>query len=83
MDLHDFEHNTRDGLHLAALAGTWIAFVIGFGGMRDDSEHLKFAPRLPDGLTRLSFTIRRRGHCIRVDVTTHEAKYSLACGLGP
>jgi len=83
MDLHDLEHNARDGLHIAALAGTWIAFVIGFGGMRDDGEHLKFAPRLPDGLTRLSFTIRRRGHCLRVDVTTHEAKYSLACGSGP
>jgi alpha,alpha-trehalose phosphorylase len=25
MDLDDLEHNTRDGLHLAALAGTWIA----------------------------------------------------------
>ena len=27
MDLHDFEHNARDGLHVASLAGTWIAFV--------------------------------------------------------
>ena len=35
MDLHDLEHNTRDGLHIASLAGTWIALVAGFGGMRD------------------------------------------------
>src|SRR5438270_5776132 len=34
IDLDDFYHNTRDGLHLAALAGTWIALVNGFGGMR-------------------------------------------------
>ena len=34
MDLADLEHNTRDGLHLAALAGAWIALVAGFGGMR-------------------------------------------------
>lgn len=23
MDLDDLEHNTRDGLHIASLAGTW------------------------------------------------------------
>ena len=35
MDLDDLEHNTRDGLHIASLAGAWIAAVAGFGGMRD------------------------------------------------
>ncbi|MGC8492937.1 MAG: glycoside hydrolase family 65 protein, partial [Syntrophobacteraceae bacterium] len=35
LDLQDLEHNTRDGLHMASLAGTWIALVNGFGGMRD------------------------------------------------
>ena len=25
MDLDDLEHNTRDGLHMASLAGSWIA----------------------------------------------------------
>jgi len=34
MDLDDLEHNTRDGLHIASLAGSWIALVAGFGGMR-------------------------------------------------
>ena len=28
LDLEDFEHNTRDGLHLASLAGAWIALAI-------------------------------------------------------
>ena len=32
-DLHDLHRNTRDGLHMASLAG-WIAAVQGFGGMR-------------------------------------------------
>ncbi len=27
MDLDDLEHNTRDGLHLAALAGAWMVLV--------------------------------------------------------
>jgi alpha,alpha-trehalose phosphorylase len=83
MDLHDREQNTRDGLHLAALAGTWIAFVFGFGGMRDRGETLEFAPWLPDALTRLTFSILRRGCCLRVDVTTRSASYSLTRGSGP
>src|SRR6185369_8076710 len=29
MDLEDVEHNARDGLHIASLGGTWIAFVVG------------------------------------------------------
>ena len=47
MDLHDLEHNTRDGVHIASLAGAWIAAVAGFGGMRDHDGHITFAPRLP------------------------------------
>ena len=35
MDLDDLEHNTRDGVHMASLAGAWVAAVAGFGGMRD------------------------------------------------
>ena len=83
MDLHDVEHNARDGLHVASLGGTWLAFVAGFGGMRDHGETLAFAPRLPDGLTRLTFSILRRGQCLRVDVTTHHTTYSLTRGKGP
>ena len=83
MDLHDLEHNVRDGLHLASLAGTWLAFVAGFAGMRDHGDIVEFAPRLPDGLTRLALSILRRGCCLRVDVSTHEARYSLTRGTGP
>ena len=57
MDLDDLEHNTRDGVHIASLAGTWIALVGGFGGMRDQDGTVSFAPRLPEELTRLAFTI--------------------------
>src|SRR5262249_43458225 len=28
MDLADLEHNTRDGMHMASLAGAWIAIVV-------------------------------------------------------
>ena len=44
MDLGDLEHNTRDGLHMASLAGSWIAAVAGFGGMRDHGGELTLPP---------------------------------------
>ena len=82
MDLKDLEHNARDGLHIAALAGTWIALVNGFGGMRDHGGVLSFAPRLPDGLTTLSFSIVRCGLWLRVEVTERAATYRLTRGTG-
>ena len=77
IDLQDLEHNARDGLHVASLAGTWIAVVSGFGGMRDHGGTLSFAPRLPDGLTGLSFTIVRRGLRLCVSVSAAAATYRL------
>jgi hypothetical protein len=48
MDLRDLEHNTRDGVHIASLAGTWVALVCGFGGLRRAGDGaFTFAPRLP------------------------------------
>ena len=80
MDLDDLEHNTRDGLHIASLAGVWIALVAGFGGMRDHDHRLSFAPRLPDALSRLSFGIRLPGRRLRVTVTPTAASYVLLDG---
>jgi alpha,alpha-trehalose phosphorylase len=77
LDLHDLHHNTRDGLHMASLAGAWIAMVSGFGGMRDHDGTLLFAPRLPAGLDRLAFTIRHRGQRLRVMTDGREATYTL------
>jgi len=82
MDLHDIEHNTRDGVHIAALAGAWIAAVAGFGGMRDHDGHLSFAPRLPPQLERLAFGLWFRGRMLRVEATKTEATYTLSQG-GP
>jgi alpha,alpha-trehalose phosphorylase len=80
MDLEDVEHNARDGLHVASLGGAWIAFVCAFGGVRDHGDTLDLAPRLPDGLTRLTFALRYRGRCLHVSATTHEASYWIRGG---
>src|SRR5436309_5152504 len=80
MDLHDLEHNTSDGLHIASLAGAWIAAVAGFGGMRDHGGALTFAPRLPERLERLSFRLLFRGRRLAVEATKDAATYTLLEG---
>ena len=80
IDLHDSTGNTADGLHLAALAGALIATGAGLGGLRDHSETLAFAPRLPSSLTRLSFRLVYRGRPLRVDISSEHARYELLAG---
>ncbi|TMM28081.1 MAG: glycoside hydrolase family 65 protein [Actinobacteria bacterium] len=80
MDLHDLEHNTRDGVHIASLAGAWLAAVAGLGGMRDHDGFLSFAPKLPPRLERLAFGLRFRGRLLKVEATKGEATYTLAEG---
>jgi alpha,alpha-trehalose phosphorylase len=80
IDLLDLQHNTRDGLHIASLAGTWVALVSGLGGLRLEDGTVSFAPRLPEGLTRLAFTLLIGGRRLRVEVTHARARYLLADG---
>ena len=80
MDLQDIKGDTEDGLHMASLAGSWIALVCGFGGLRDHGDQLRFAPRLPPGLDRLAFALRWRGSCVRVEVLDHHARYEIVDG---
>ncbi|MER6814293.1 glycoside hydrolase family 65 protein [Actinomadura nitritigenes] len=80
MDLHDLNRNTRDGLHVASMAGAWSGLVAGFGGMRASGGRLRFAPRLPGGISRLAFRMRYRGSRVRVEVTGESATYELLDG---
>jgi trehalose/maltose hydrolase-like predicted phosphorylase len=77
IDLRDLHHNSRDGLHMASLAGAWIALVSGFGGLRDHGGQLMFDPALPVGISRLSFSIRWRGARLRVSFDHDEVTYSM------
>ncbi len=80
MDLDDLEHNTRDGLHVASLAGTWIALVAGLAGMREHDGTLGFAPRLPSGITRLAVNLSRRSSRLRVEIAADAVTYRVLDG---
>jgi alpha,alpha-trehalose phosphorylase len=80
LDLDDLHHNARDGVHLASLAGAWIAAVAGFGGMRDHGGALSFAPRLPRRMARLTFRFSFRGRRLEVRADDRTASYTLIEG---
>jgi alpha,alpha-trehalose phosphorylase len=80
IDLRDLHHNTRDGLHIASLAGSWIALVEGFGGLRDDEGELALDPQLPEDISGLTFRLRWRGARLTVAVDHREATYTLRDG---
>ncbi|HWT48472.1 MAG TPA: glycosyl hydrolase family 65 protein, partial [Mycobacterium sp.] len=81
-DLRDLHHNTRDGLHMASLAGAWMALVVGFGGLRDDEGILSVDPLLPDGISRLRFRLRWQDFRLTVDVNHSDVTYTLRDGPG-
>jgi trehalose/maltose hydrolase-like predicted phosphorylase len=68
MDLWDLHQNTRDGLHIASLAGSWTALVEGFGGLREHGDVLHLAPALPGAIGGLAFGVRWRGMRLQVRV---------------
>ena len=80
VDLEDLAGNTADGLHLASLAGTWLAAVGGFGGLRDHGDVLAFSPRLPSALSRLSFRLVYRDRRLRVDLRRESVRYEVLAG---
>jgi alpha,alpha-trehalose phosphorylase len=80
IDLRDLHHNTRDGLHMASLAGSWTALVAGFGGLRDDEGILALDPQLPEEITRMCFRLRWRGFRVTVDFDHEQVTYTLRDG---
>jgi alpha,alpha-trehalose phosphorylase len=77
LDLRGEGESGGDGMHIAASAGSWIALVMGFGGLRDSGGRLAFAPRLPAHLPRMRFGLRWHDSRLRVTVTPSEATYEV------
>jgi alpha,alpha-trehalose phosphorylase len=80
MDLDDLEHDTRDGLHAASLAGTWIALVQGFAGLREHTGSVSFSPQLPNGITRLTVMICVQSRRLHVEIAPDATTYRLHDG---
>ncbi|HMO38757.1 MAG TPA: glycoside hydrolase family 65 protein [Saprospiraceae bacterium] len=74
LDLDDYNNDTEDGCHITSMAGTWMAIVKGFGGMRVYNDTLQFSPFIPAQWQSYSFKIRFRGHFVQVKVAQNKTQ---------
>ncbi len=77
MDIDDVNGNSKDGIHTACMAGSWMSVVYGFAGFRDYGGTYAFNPRLPAGWKRLSFSLAIRGCVVDLCITQDTARYAL------
>jgi maltose phosphorylase len=66
LDLDDYNNDTEDGLHITSMGGTWMSFVMGFGGMRVKDKRLVFNPFLPESWKSYAFKIDFAGAQLEV-----------------
>ena len=72
LDLDDYNNDTEDGCHITSMAGTWMAVVKGFGGMRVAEGSIRFAPFCPAHWTSFAFKVRFRENLLNVKTTQSE-----------
>jgi alpha,alpha-trehalose phosphorylase len=79
-DLDDQRAETSHGVHIAAMAGTWMSVVYGFAGMRIYDGKLSFAPSLPSDWERYQFRLYFKSQLLSVTVGKNEVRYQLLDG---
>lgn len=68
LDLDDYNNETREGLHITSMPGSWLAIVRGFAGMQVLQGRLNFSPVIPEKWTCYSFQVNYLGRTLRMQV---------------
>ena len=72
LDLDDYNNDTAEGCHITSMAGTWMAFIKGIGGVKVKCDRLEINPFLPRDWKGYAFTIGFRNHHLKVNVKPKE-----------
>ena len=68
MDLDDTHGNTKDGLHMANLAGSCLGIINGFAGYRIKENGISIAPIVPKQFEGYNFRIQYLGSWLEIKV---------------
>lgn len=68
LDLDNTHGNTKDGLHMANMGGTWMSIVYGFAGMRLKESGLSLSPAIPKDWEKYAFRLNFRDRLIGVSI---------------
>ncbi|MCI0751246.1 MAG: glycoside hydrolase family 65 protein [Flammeovirgaceae bacterium] len=80
LDIDDYNNDTEDGCHITSMAGTWMAIVKGFGGMRVKDDTLHFNPFIPAQWDSYSFKVEFRRRVIKVRIAKGKIEATLQSG---
>lgn len=67
IDMGPYMKTSDHGIHAASLAGIWQSIIYGFGGVRYYEDILRIEPKLPNGWTKLNFTINYQGQELKIE----------------
>ena len=82
LDLDNTHKNTKDGLHLANMAGNYAAIREGYAGLRYKDGCLRFSPKIAKHWNSYSLNIEFEQCLINLEVNHQEVTYSLVEGKG-
>ena len=80
VDLDDLHGNAAHGLHMAAMAGSWLSLAWGYGGMRVVDGELRLCPQLPHAWHRYRFGVAWQQAHLRVEVDRTGVRYTVTRG---
>lgn len=80
MDLENTHGNTKDGLHMANMGGTWLAIVYGFAGLRVKESGISLTPSLPEEWNCLEFHLQYQGRLLKITMERNAVTYLLEEG---
>lgn len=80
LDLDNYNNDTKDGLHITSMGGTWMSVIYGFGGLRWFGGSLSLNPRIPKSWTSYSFNLIYRKTTLFVAVTSENISLSIIEG---
>ena len=70
LDLDDYNHEADEGLHITSMAGTWLAVIEGFAGVRIKNQMLHINPNLPKNWDNLYFKIMIKNNPIAIEINS-------------
>ena len=80
LDLDDTHGNVKDGIHAAAMAGSRLAILNGFAGMKQDEDKLSFRPVIPDQWERYAFSLKWKGRRLHINISADSTTYRVLEG---
>ncbi|MGP1419908.1 MAG: glycosyl hydrolase family 65 protein, partial [Sphaerochaetaceae bacterium] len=83
IDLSNTHGNTKDGLHMANMGGSYLAIVFGFAGLRIKDEGAFLSPTIPEVWKGYRFNIKLRASILHVQVNQRQVNLRLQNPAAP